>query len=468
MNNKNHLEHFYNATTFRFFRRHIDMQKMNKVFTDLIHAKSNKNLNNNDNNNNQQNFSKNNKNKSRNVFRAKHNRLLTFNTQNANDNKYSNNLNLALYFQKNSLDMINKIRDLFIGFDKNKSDTFDQFELLKMFNANKIPLTQQQIIYIFGFTRFKRELNFLQFLNLSLDSDFQKRFKKTIEKIKPLLEEGVICPVNFQDMLSHLCEFGMMSSNNDNKNITEFKRKHHTQLAIKLKKKIKDNSIKKIKYGSCNHLKINKNEFEEKVPILKKNKEFAENQKKIAKSLETVIEFSHKKISRSVAVLKIYNTRARIDNAHKNLLKSLEIIHKINPEIDERYISFSPLNQGFTNLKTGKSLSFVCDKNNGSNYYCKTGTMNPFITNMEKDNIKQNISIENDPFFKGYFLHKMDKKSKSVKGLLSKAKTKIIGGDLRKKRKNFSLKNKNNNYKLGNTDRFNKQLGLPLLTLKNI
>ena len=48
------------------------------------------------------------------------------------------------------------------------------------------------------------------------------------------------------------------------------------------------------------------------------------------------------------------NFRNKIEISQRNLAKSIDILHKINPKINNSYIRYCPLNQKFVDLNTGK------------------------------------------------------------------------------------------------------------------
>ena len=57
----------------------------------------------------------------------------------------------------------------------------------------------------------------------------------------------------------------------------------------------------------------------------------------------------------------------KIQTSKRNLAKSIDILHKINPKINNSYISYCPLNQKFLDLNIGKG----CDSKNIEKYKYK-------------------------------------------------------------------------------------------------
>ena len=185
---------FYNTSSFKFFRRHVKQNEMEKEFINLINEKDKKNYS-----------LKNTKIKKKLIKSVK----LEKSIEKSLPKK--RRFNLDIYFQKKSIDLINKIRDLFIEFDEDKSNSFDQYELYRMFNLNKIPIKMEEIIYLFKFNQYKKVISFSELINLTIDPEFDQRYKEVIDKVRPRCEIGIICPINFSGMLSHLCEFGKLS-----------------------------------------------------------------------------------------------------------------------------------------------------------------------------------------------------------------------------------------------------------------
>ena len=364
---------FYNTSSFKFFRRQVKPNEMEKEFISLIYSKD----------------------KNKNILSEKNN--INYNSKiypldikkSGNISTKDRNINLDFFYQKHSLDLINKIRDLFIEFDEDRSNTFDQNEFYQMFNINKIPIKMEEIIYLFKFTKNKKVISFSELIHLTFDPDFDKRYKEIIEKIKPRCEIGIICPMDFSGMLSHLCEFGKLSpdakkfhkkakgkfnfpnfltlnnnSYNPRRRISEQFDKENNVINNNVKSlrlSLKDIDLQK-RASSIKRLsvKINKNlndstyeaDFFNRVNELKK-----ENQN-MSNTLKTIIEITNKKVLRYEKLFKNTNYKNNIEKSKKRLANSMDIVHKINPEISKDYISFCPLKEEFINVKTGNTFDF--------------------------------------------------------------------------------------------------------------
>jgi hypothetical protein len=297
----------------------------------------------------------------------------------------SKKINLGLYYQKHSLDLINKIRDLFIEFDVDKSNTFDQYEFYEMFNINKIPIKMEEIIYLFKFNSRKKSITFSELIHLTFNPDFDKRYKEVIEKIKPRCETGIICPEDFSGMLSHLCEFGKLSSDTKKfrKKISKSKeslilnylktkskfgidkddiiqnKDDKVPLTFRLSNKKVDNSSKSIynRNNSTNIISLSLTDSE----LSKKIKEFNSENYYIVNTFKTILEISHKKLKRNEKVFERNNYRNKLDISKRNLYNSIDILHKINPKINNTYISYCPLKEKFMDINTGRLYDAAAD-----------------------------------------------------------------------------------------------------------
>ena len=197
----------FNINTFSFYRRQVKPEELDKAFIKLIEdEKERLNLKYKEKKKNKENYNINTKNisVSKNINK-KYNNII-------NNQRYSKKVNLNLIFPKISMERIMKIRDLFLEFDAGKNHTINEDEIYIMFNMNKIPITREEVADLFGFTRRKKSLSFYDFIQLTVNEYFSNKFKKLImEKIRYRTNESDICPNDFNDMLSHLCEFGKLS-----------------------------------------------------------------------------------------------------------------------------------------------------------------------------------------------------------------------------------------------------------------
>ena len=112
-------------------------------------------------------------------------------------------------------------------------------------------------------------------------------------------------------------------------------------------------------------------------------------------------------------MFKNLNYRNKIENSKRNLAKSIDILHKINPKINNTYISYCPINQKFIDLNTGKGYDFsnIKDykyKGLKNNIKENENILNykPIITEANENDKRNNHKI----FLKQYLLNKKDKK----------------------------------------------------------
>lgn len=360
---------YYNISSFKFFRRHVKRSEMEKEFIKLIYNKNN------------------------------------ISKSNPKSHKYNfpkeKKINLGFYFQKHSLELINKIRDLFIEFDEDKSNTFEQNEFYEMFNMNKIPITMDEIIYLFKFNSHKKSISFSELINLTFNPDFDKRYKEVIEKIKPRCEIGIICPDDFSGMLSHLCEFGKLSSDakkfrkkmsksKNNLILNHLKTKSKSKIFFdkedinqcsdrdennKLSLRLDDKNISNKSTNNRNNsnhitLSLTDSELANKINQYNKENDF------IVNTFKTFLEISNKKLIRNEILFKETNYRNKIEMSQRHLFKSIDTLHKINPKIDNTYISYCPLKEKFMNLNTGR----LYDSKNIKEYRIHPKTKNKHMT----------------------------------------------------------------------------------------
>ena len=390
---------FYNTSYFKFFRRQIKPIEMEKEFINLINSK------------NENNYPI----TERNVYPKE------------------KKINLDIFFQKHSIDLIKKIVDLFVEFDKDKSNSFDRFEFFQMFNINKIPIKMDEIIYLFKFNAQKKTISFFELINLTFNPDFDLRYKEVISKIKPRLELGIICPNDFSEMLSHLCEFGKLSAdakkirksiskpkkielnsliNNNNKHYIKSKTKDEIN-NIKTITKIGKNIINKISFNinkedylkkSSKKLIYNRNRNKNIMEsftdpeLFKTINKFKEEENYMVNNYKTILEIAKKKLIRNELLFKNINYRNKYEKSKKNLAKSIDTLYKINPNINNTYISYNPLKQKFINLNTGNDYDFKIINNYKSKILKNNKTENfsnykPILMKIDENHIKNKYNL---------------------------------------------------------------------------
>ena len=392
---------FYNISSFKFFRRHVKQNEMEKEFINLIYAKDKKN------------YSQTNTKIKKNLIKS-----LKLEKPIVKSLPKERKFNLDFYFQKKSIDLINKIRDLFIEFDEDKSNSFDQ-------------------IYLFKFNPHKKVISFSELINLTIDPEFDQRYKEVIDKVRPRCEVGIICPMNFSGMLSHLCEYGKLSpdakkfhkklsklktksvfSNSLLENNNRYYLKHKSSSPMKERKVITNMESRKsvpinYKEGDSSPRRrksiFNRHtDFMEIIELMpdsdfyKRTKELKKENEVMTKAIKTIIEISHKKMQRYDNSFKDTNYRNKIEISKKNLNNSFNILKKLNPKIKNRtFISFYPFKEEFISLNTGN----ICDLKTIKEYKSKDNNnkikfpYNPILTEVNKNHKKH---IKYNPFFTKY------------------------------------------------------------------
>ena len=400
MKNKQKL---FNINTFNFFRRQVKPKELDKIFIKLIENEEKKLM------------MKKDINEKEKINSPKSNKSLK-NSNKENDNEYNSettkNINLNLIFPKISLERIKKIRDLFLEFDADKSRTFDQDEIKLMFNMNKIPITSEEVKDLFGFTKGKKDINFKEFIQLTVNEYFSNKFKKLImEKIRYRIHKGDICPNDFNDMLSHLCEFGKISKNLKSKG----KEEHMKHPAEKEKKSSKSYDPSQTK--SLNPKKslfseiatnLSENKIKEKIFDFNNEKDINKirrNPNLFQKETEfnNFTEISNKKLIRFSRYLDKTNIRDKILQKKERLVNSLKTININNSDIANNYITYNPIEKIFKKGKNNTILSFSFKKNNQN------------ISSVKVLNTERNKSFKNKKVNGTIYLNNDIKKNKLIK-----------------------------------------------------
>ena len=416
----------YNINTFSFYRRQVKPIDLDKAFINLIEKEEKKR--------NEKKISiESDKVNSQKDFNSFDNANI-LNNNIENNTKISKKINLDLIFPKISIERIKKIRDLFLEFDSDKSRTFDQNEIYLMFQMNKIPLTPEEIKDLFGFNNLKKDIKFNEFIQLTVNEYFSNKFKKLImEKVRYRTNEGDICPYDFSDMLSHLCEFGKLSPElkkrkktggmkhlSENKkpsilNLDSSKKLHSSprnSIMTEIVKHLNDTKVKdkKIDFNNEKHI----NEIRKETNLSGKEAEF-----------NNFVEITNKKIFRFNEYLKKANIRDKILKRKEKLSKSLKIINGINSDIAKNYICYYPTENVFKNGKTNSILSFSFKKNDNNLSDIKFNTAEKYLSGDKKKKLKNIYFFKN--LFKNNKLMKLIKKEKyltNIKTQKSKPKSK--------------------------------------------
>ena len=394
---------FYNTSYFKFFRRYIKPIEMEKELINLIDSK-------NENNN--------------------------YPKTEGNQVQKEKKINLEIFYPKNSIDLIKKIVDLFIEFDEDKSNSFDRFEFYKMFNLNKIPIKMDEIIYLFNFNAHKKTISFSELINLSFNPDFDLRYQKVITKIRPRLEIGIICPNDFSGMLSHLCEFGKLSEtekgrkknsktkkiekNNLNQiNNNKIYITSKTKEAIDSKKNANNIEKKTVKKVSFSKKEENPKKISTKIiyqrnknnnlmdsftdtKIFKKMNKLKEENEEMINYYKTLMDITKKKVTRNELLFKNFNYRNKYEISKRKLAKSIDTLYKINPNINNTYITYNPIKQKFINLNTGNDYDFNYIKNNYKSKRLKNNKTEsfsqykPILIKINENREKNNIFLKNN------------------------------------------------------------------------
>jgi len=422
--------HIYNLNTFGFYRRQIKSQDLDRAFINLLEAEESK----------KSNIEK------INLPEKENFQLHKVVSQKIGESKISNNesnfksqksFNLKLIFPKIQIERINKIRDLFLEFDDKKDRTFDADELLVLFNMNKIPITMEEINDLFGFSKKKQILSFCEFIQLTASEEFSVKFKKLIkEKIRHRVKKTDICPNDFNDMLSHLCEFSKLSPELNNKSkeeqlenkdkkktskyIEDLGKRMNTFRRTSRKKSLMTMLVESLNMRRKNYDFTNEkdlNEIRQNPNLLKKEREF-----------NNFMDISTKKYLRFKEYLEKMNIRDKILKRKEKLTKAVKVINEINPNIAKNYICYYPTDNKFKNVESKKTISLNSSKKNiklPAISNCKTeGRINKSndegIKNLRRNiyfNIKYNLKpmkLSKNRIIKKYY-DSQSKKNRKIK-----------------------------------------------------
>ena len=76
--------------------------------------------------------------------------------------------------------------------------------------------------------------------------------------------------------------------------------------------------------------------------FLEKSHKMKEEHDNMINNIKTMIEITKKKIIRNQQFFKSMNYRNKIEKSKRNLAKSIDILHKINPKINNTFMSYCP------------------------------------------------------------------------------------------------------------------------------
>ena len=365
----------YNINNYNFYRRQVKSEDLDRAFIKLIEEGENKIKADNE--------ISNEKDKQINIQNNNNIQKVTnepneISKENENNIKNGKDISLDLIFPKLSMERIMKIRDLYLEFDEHKNRSFDKDDILVMFQMNKIPIKIDEVIDLFGFNKRKKFISFNDFIQLTVNEDFSNKFKKLImEKIRYRIKKTDICPNDFSDMLSHLCEFRKLSPDLKDKNREEqkdnilnlskedknfsqsidntierniYKRVTSRQNSILgdiLKGDDKIVNIKNIDF--TNEKDINK--IREQLNIIKKEKEF-----------KNFIEVTNKKFLRYKKFLLKKNLDENLLQRKERLTKSLKTLNNSNSNIRQNYICYYPKEDNLKNMESNQLIPLYVKK----------------------------------------------------------------------------------------------------------
>lgn len=387
---------FYNISSFKFFRRQLKPLDIDKAFIKLLENKENKLK--------IQKVESPKKDKNTFNHNMKNNLALSYNNIynkyqiSEYNKKEAKNCKLDLIFQKGSMDNIKKIRDLFLKFDTDKSRTLDQNEIYLMFNLNKIPINHDEIKELFDFDHKKKVIKFYDFIQLTSSEEFSKKFKDLIiNKVKQRTKKNDICPIDFNDMLSYLCDsdrisldekgekksrdlnyvkdtspklpkYLLKSLNNRNKILI----KNRTLDLSEANNSFFNNSKLKEGNNMMNTEGNQKNNNEKNNLISSSQEDFDANNiissaEKTSlvnqeKEVKKIIEISNRKMQKFKENFNNLNLHDKLIQRKQQLSKSIDLINNINSDIADNFISYYRKEDVFKNVAENKIIPFSFKK----------------------------------------------------------------------------------------------------------
>ena len=206
-----------------------------------------------------------------------------------------------LLFHKSVLDKIYKLRDIFVYFDQDRSRTLDITELCAMFNSNNIPITKDELIYLFTHPGEKKrkswqyKITFLDFVEFCLDEQCQEKYRALVTKIKQRTKNRFYIPLTLEQTLEYI--------SNQTKIQACYKRIH--------------NGIKKIEHDkkSKKHLSTRtfKNDLLYKFGIGR-----GVNSGKVCKAFHDIIDMNNNKLNQIEKEIQKYSFQETKDNNNNN------------------------------------------------------------------------------------------------------------------------------------------------------
>ena len=161
------------------------------------------------------------------------------------------NIKLELLFNKTTLSKIYQLRDIFLEFEEDHSCTLELRELLTMFNSNGIPITKEEIAYLFLGSKPMNEHNvlnhkfsFLDFVLFALNNENEDKFRNVMKRIKVRTTTKTFIPMTIVESLEYVFKKGKIKKNISTiqKCINKISNKNEPIEGIECKKKRKMNN----------------------------------------------------------------------------------------------------------------------------------------------------------------------------------------------------------------------------------
>lgn len=329
MKNQKDFQIFYNSSSFKFFQRQLSQEERVEGFIKLINQKDQKESN---------------------------------NKKKINVITKSKKFIPELLYQKNLLEIVQEIRELFLLYDYNKSYSFELDELYAMFKKNRIPITTEELSQLFNFSKKKTNITFEELIKDTFDPNFLEKFQIIITNIKKKSKKKIFCPSDFKNMISHLNEYQKLDdevTKLENKIIDFYNIDRLNSPRSHKKNKHSSSNIKLKNVNKSNNKKMNSNN--KQILLKLEDESFSETRTKIQKIHDcfgSSLKIANKNNDKYEINLNDNNYNLINSEKKLKLINSLKTIHQQYPRIKLDYVSFDEKSNNFKNLLNNKNFEF--------------------------------------------------------------------------------------------------------------
>lgn len=177
---------FYSSSSFKFFNRLQKKEDINKgIINYITEAKERENI------------------KENTIKKSKSPPILLY----PNNNQEKKNFYPEILYPRKKVEELKKTS---IAYNKYHSIfgsyKFNENNLLSLLKSGNIPITLEEVIVLFQFSKQKKKINFLNLLIESLNEDFKERYKSILSNLRSR-KGDMIFPKSFIDMFTNILEY---------------------------------------------------------------------------------------------------------------------------------------------------------------------------------------------------------------------------------------------------------------------